>query len=143
MRRAWSESDALWRLTKDAEAALRFLVTRRAVAASLQGAEVAIALLPNARLRELKRRYLRKDAPVVDVLSFPHSDEFPSPGRGKYLGEVYLNRTIIRRDPVRGRHLFIHGLLHLLGYRHDSKRDTMEMEKREKSILAFLENSEF
>lgn len=138
MSRAWNEPAALKGLMKDAEETLRFLAKRKQIAPSFQRAEVTIAFLPNRKLRELKRRYLLKDALVVDVLSFPEPKNFPRPRGEKYLGEVYLNRAIARRDPDRGRRLFIHGLLHLLGYRHDLKRDTMEMEKREKEILAFL-----
>ena len=35
-------------------------------------------------------------------------------------------------------HLFIHGVLHLLGYEHDVDRDALEMEQIEKSILSKL-----
>ena len=35
-------------------------------------------------------------------------------------------------------HLFIHGVLHLLGYEHDVDRDASEMEQIEKSILSKL-----
>ena len=35
-------------------------------------------------------------------------------------------------------HLFIHGVLHLLGYKHDSDREALKMEQIEKSILSKL-----
>ena len=35
-------------------------------------------------------------------------------------------------------HLFIHGILHLLGYKHDSDREALKMEQIEKSILSKL-----
>ena len=35
-------------------------------------------------------------------------------------------------------HLFVHGILHLLGYRHDSDREASKMEQIEKSILSKL-----
>ena len=35
-------------------------------------------------------------------------------------------------------HLFVHGVLHLLGYVHDSDREASKMEKIEKSILSKL-----
>ena len=35
-------------------------------------------------------------------------------------------------------HLFIHGVLHLLGYKHDSDREASKMEQIEKSILSKL-----
>ncbi len=120
---------------------LKWLRVRRAVPA--RRAEVELAFLPNAALRRLKRTYLRKDAPVVDVLSFPAitktaagkpAPDFPSPDapRGR-LGEVYLNRAIAARDPDRALFLLVHGILHLCGYDHRLKRDTMEMEKLEQA----------
>ena len=35
-------------------------------------------------------------------------------------------------------HLFVHGVLHLLGYQHDSDREASKMEQIEKSILGKL-----
>ena len=35
-------------------------------------------------------------------------------------------------------HLFVHGVLHLLGYKHDSDREASKMEQIEKSILGKL-----
>ena len=35
-------------------------------------------------------------------------------------------------------HLFVHGVLHLLGYKHDSDREASKMEQIEKSILSKL-----
>ena len=35
-------------------------------------------------------------------------------------------------------HLFVHGVLHLLGYVHDSDREALKMEQIEKSILSKL-----
>ena len=35
-------------------------------------------------------------------------------------------------------HLFVHGILHLLGYKHDSDREASKMEQIEKSILSKL-----
>ncbi len=115
---------------------LKWLRARRAVPA--RRSEVELAFLPNAALRRLKRAYLGKDAPVVDVLSFPAfakpAADFPSPDapRGR-LGEVYLNRAIAARDPDRALFLLVHGILHLCGYDHRLKRDTMEMEKLEQA----------
>ena len=35
-------------------------------------------------------------------------------------------------------HLFVHGVLHLLGYKHSSDREASKMEQIEKSILSKL-----
>lgn len=133
------------------EQKLALLVPKILAAAGGKKAERAeVRLLPNSELRRLKRAYLRKDAPIVDVLSFPAgakapagkpAGDFPFPEvSGKYLGEVYLNKDIARRDPARARFLLVHGVLHLLGFSHEGKRDRMEMEKAEQKVLKEVSN---
>lgn len=117
-------------LTRTAQRALRFLHVARG--------DIAVHVLPNRELRALKRRYLRRDARVVDVLAFPEPPRFPHPERkGPFLGEVYLNEGFLR-DPVRLRYLLVHGMLHILGYRHSRRRDMMVMERLEKRVLRKL-----
>src|SRR5688572_16749874 len=80
---------------------------------------VTVAIVPDARVRALNRRFRRKDAPT-DVLSFP-SDE-----RG-YLGDIVIAAGVARRQAQEAGHpagselrvLALHGLLHLLGYDHE------------------------
>lgn len=113
-------------------------LTRRGALGARANPSIELALLPNAALRQLKKRYLGKVAKVVDVLAFPAKD-FPSPEHPtKYLGEVYINAALARRDFPRARFLLIHGILHLLGYRHERKRDTIVMERLEQELLLFL-----
>ncbi|MFH1246251.1 MAG: rRNA maturation RNase YbeY [Candidatus Liptonbacteria bacterium] len=99
--------------------------------------EVEVELLLNDELKKLKKEYLKKDAETVDVLSFPNKN-FPVPGKKQYLGEIYLNREIVNRDPSRGIFLLLHGVLHLIGYRHDNKHDTIVMERLEQEIIHAL-----
>lgn len=116
--------------------ALAWLVRRRVIKAAEGRRPVTVILLPNAELRRLKKTHLRKDVPIVDVLSFPAAEGFPHPdSRFPALGEIYLNRDIAAKDPDRAEALVIHGLLHLLGYRHHRNRDRIEMEKLEKRVL--------
>lgn len=95
---------------------------------------IECSLVPNAKLRELKKEYLQKDVEIVDVLAFP-ADEFPDPEAGPhYLGEVYINEDIARDDISRAVFLLVHGVLHLLGYRHEEKDDIIVMEELEKKV---------
>ena len=74
----------------------------------------------------------------VSILSFPENEGFPHPERrGKMLGEIYLNYDFTKGDPNLISYLFIHGLLHLLGYEHAKNRDRMEMEKLEKELFIY------
>ncbi|MEK7212640.1 MAG: rRNA maturation RNase YbeY [Patescibacteria group bacterium] len=98
---------------------------------------VGVFLLPNAELRRLKREFLGQDTPLVDVLSFPAPPGFPRLEAAKFLGEVYLNRDIVR-NRRRGTRLLIHGALHLLGFSHGRKSDKIRMQKLEKRLVQNL-----
>ena len=73
------------------------------------------------------------------MLAFPEPAKFPHPEmKKKYLGEIYLNRDILKKSPERAKALLLHGVLHLLGYDHKKRLDIAEMESLEKKILAKL-----
>ncbi len=84
---------------------------------------VAVALVPDTEMRRLNRVYRRKDRPT-DVLSFPSS--LP-------LGDIAIARGVAARQARQHGHrqatewriLALHGLLHLLGYDHDTDRGEM------------------
>ena len=93
---------------------------------------ITVAVVPDGRVRELNRRYRRKNAPT-DVLSFP-ADE---PGD---LGDVVIALGVAKRQATAAGHslntefrvLALHGLLHLLGYDHE--RDDGEMRRLERRL---------
>ena len=93
---------------------------------------VAVAVVPDRRIRELNRQYRHKDA-ATDVLSFP-ADE---PGQ---LGDIVIALGVARRQARSAGHslstelqvLALHGLLHLLGYDHE--RDNGEMRRLEQRL---------
>ena len=74
--------------------------------------------------------------PTVNVLAFEEPQGFPHPDRNVSLGEVYVNFERYGTDPDRLLSLVVHGVAHLLGFRHDGRRDTMEMHRMEKKLLA-------
>src|SRR5687767_10109272 len=88
---------------------------RRVAPARARGS-VTVAIVPDARVRTLNRKYRRKDT-LTDVLSFPAEE------RG-YLGDVVIAAGVARRYAREAGHslltelrvLALHGLLHLLGY---------------------------
>jgi probable rRNA maturation factor len=93
---------------------------------------VTVALVSDARVRVLNRRFRRKDG-ATDVLSFP-ADE---PG---ILGDIVIASGVARRQAAAAGHAFatelrvlaLHGLLHLLGYDHE--RDDGEMARLERRL---------
>lgn len=103
----------------------------RTAPASARGA-VTVALVSDARVRALNRRYRRTDA-ATDVLSFPAGDP-------DALGDVVIATGVARRHAREAGHslrtelrvLALHGLLHLLGYDHE--RDDGQMARLERRL---------
>ena len=93
---------------------------------------VAIAVVPDRRIRELNRQYRQKNV-ATDVLSFPAAE----PGQ---LGDIVIALGVARRQARFAQHslsiefrvLALHGLLHLLGYDHE--RDNGEMRRVEQRL---------
>ena len=91
---------------------------------------MTIAIVPDTRVRLLNRQYRGKDQPT-DVLSFP-ADE-----RGQ-LGDVVIASGVAARQAREAGHplgtelrvLALHGLLHLLGYDHETDDGQMRRIER-------------
>jgi probable rRNA maturation factor len=96
----------------------------RAAPAAARG-EVTVALVSDARMRTLNRSFRGKDY-ATDVLSFP-SDEKES------LGDIVIATGVAHRQADDTGHpvgtelkvLALHGLLHLLGYDHETDAGAM------------------
>lgn len=106
----------------------------------IKNSSVEIFLLSGAEMRRLGRKYLKKKkGHTPAVLSFTEPKRFPHPEKkGRFLGEIYLNKDLGRGGSLRLRQLLLHGLLHILGYSHDKKSDTLKMERLEKKLAKFL-----
>jgi probable rRNA maturation factor len=86
---------------------------------------VTVALVSDRKIRTLNRTYRRKDA-ATDVLSFPADEP-------RQLGDVVIAAGIARRQARQAGHplqteirvLALHGLLHLLGYDHETDHGRM------------------
>ncbi len=111
----------------------------------LSAAEAAIALSSNARVQALNLTYRGKDKPT-NVLSFPSPEQGAPPGAIRHLGDIVLAAETVAAEaaaenkPPRHhlQHLAVHGLLHLLGYDHETEEEAAEMEALEVEILAGL-----
>lgn len=118
------------------EAKLHTLAKKLLKQLKVTGASLDIFLLRDADMTALKARFIKKKT-EPNVLSFKEPIAFPHPElkKGKYLGEVYLNKDILKREPERAAPLLLHGILHLLGHDHEKKADAEKMEDLEKRIL--------
>lgn len=116
--------------------------TARAAEAALDAAaaDITILLTSDDTVRELNARYRGKDAPT-NVLSFPA----PQSAR-PHLGDIALTYGVCAAEAeAQGKplshhltHLTVHGVLHLLGYDHESELDADAMEALERTILSRL-----
>jgi probable rRNA maturation factor len=106
------------------------------------GAEcVAIRLIDDAEMARLNQTY-RKKKGSTDVLSFPALElmkvgslaQQAKKVRGEFLGDIAISPKVARRNarelrrdlPEELKVLILHGVLHLLGYDHESDRGEME-----------------
>jgi probable rRNA maturation factor len=109
--------------------------------------ELGITLTDDAGQQQLNHKYRGKPAPT-NVLAFPACDPNASVpcGAPLLLGDVVLAFETVEREAVdqgktfvdHFRHLVVHGVLHLLGWEHQSEAAAAEMEALETSILAKL-----
>lgn len=114
----------------------------------VSSAEVSVLLTDDAEQRTLNRTYRGFDKPT-NVLSFPalaEGDPLPPPGAPLPLGDIALAfETLQRECDAQGvtfhdhfSHLLVHGMLHLIGYDHETAAEAADMEAREVEILAAL-----
>ncbi len=118
-------------------------------AGPLAGAALILGLVltDDAEQRGLNRTYRGRDA-ATNVLAFAIADpEAPAPpGSPVLLGDVVLAFATIEREAAEQqkeladhlRHLVVHGVLHLLGFDHQSASEAEAMEAREIEILETL-----
>jgi len=106
---------------------------------------VTVVLAGDGLLHQLNREHRDLDEPT-DVLSFPASEGEPfpgEPGQTPYLGDIAISVPRVRQQAVAAsmepdeelRHVVLHGLLHLMGYDHETPEDDRRMRAREEAVL--------
>ena len=108
---------------------------------------VGVVLTDDAEQRDLNRTWRGKDSPT-NVLAFALTDpdEKPPSGAPVLLGDVVLAFETVAREAAEQRkplgdhlaHLVVHGVLHLLGFDHESEAEAAIMEAGETEILSRL-----
>ena len=98
-----------------------------------------LLLSGNNEIKKLNKKFRKKNK-STDVLSFPFYNikEFKKQKKGIiYLGDVILNFNMINKKDFKNDfdRLWVHGFLHLMGYKHFTNKDYKKMNKMEISIL--------
>jgi probable rRNA maturation factor len=126
-------------LDADVEATLRGI----AEALGESRAPVDLIVVDDGAIRVINRDFRGLDRPT-DVISFSYRDESGSAlWKEELAGEIYVSHQTVEREAsamgVEVRNVFlrtgVHGLLHVLGYDHESELDAARMESEEKRLL--------
>lgn len=106
--------------------------------------ELSIAIVEITEMADLNATYRQKDGPT-DVLSFPCDDPCPvtGPDEPVMLGDVVIAPEVAIAQAIEYGHtveeelnlLLVHGVLHLMGYDHESDDDAAVMQARERVLL--------
>ena len=115
---------------------------RQSDAKFVPGAEISLLLCDDACIRDLNARWRGQDKPT-NVLSFPAAAD---PTTTPILGDIAIAFETLAREagddgkslPAHFIHLLVHGVLHLVGYDHQSDAEAEVMEHLERASLASL-----
>ncbi len=114
-------------------------LTRRVLKGELaSGKSINIVYCSDRRISELNRRFRGRNR-ITDVLAFELMDtEEPD-----FLGEIYINLRQARRQAKEHKasyekevkRLTVHGVLHLLGFNDETKREFKLMQATQQKLL--------
>lgn len=133
-------------LRVDTEALVE-LARRTLEAEGVRSGELSVSLVTRDEIGRLHEEYLGEPGPT-DVLSFPQDDLVPpgdaTPGGSEggmlLLGDVVVCPEVAGRQnrdlEAEVRLLLVHGILHLLGYEHETENDRTEMWRRQDGYVA-------
>jgi len=112
-----------------------------AIASSLSTKEVELIITDDETMKSLNLEHRGKET-STDVLSFPMEAPYTEQSIfGMPLGSIVISESFVKQKADEFRHsiqdelslLFIHGMLHLLGFDHEV--DDGEMRTREEEII--------
>ena len=100
----------------------------------------SILLTNNKKMKNLNNKFRKKNKPT-DVLSFPINHKMLN---NLYIGDIAISYEIINKRSQNSNFflefdkIWIHGYLHLLGYKHKKLFDYKIMNKKENLILNYF-----
>lgn len=114
---------------------------------SFEECEISLLICGDSQIKELNKEYREKDY-ATDVLSFPMADN--PYDEGGMLGDIVISLDTAKKQAQEAdialereiSFLFIHGLLHLMGFDHElGEAEEEEMFSLQEEILLKLVNS--
>lgn len=112
---------------------------------------INLSICGNYKIKKLNKEFRNKDK-VTDVLSFPLQDDVRNNHLDAFfpqveLGDIYISKEVCQKQSKEFNlsfeeefiHLFIHGVLHLLGYDHEiNEAEEKLMFSLEEKLLKFI-----
>jgi len=105
---------------------------------------IHIIVISPTEMTSLNETYRGKEWPT-DILTFPYRDTVRK--STDIAGEIYLCLEKIQYyAEERGtsyeeqlKYIIVHGLVHMMGYDHETEKESQEMERIEKKILSLMQ----
>ena len=109
---------------------------------------LTVLLSNNKKIKKLNKKFRKKNK-STDVLSFPFYEKKQLNNKIKKEKEIYLGDIIINLNEIKNKNnknkfqeglnkLWVHGLVHLFGYRHKKDNDFYAMNKIEQKYLEYI-----
>jgi probable rRNA maturation factor len=111
-------------------------------------AELSILIVDDPQIAKLNKQYLHRNGPT-NVIAFPMRTDPFSNINPELLGDVVISIETAEKEgksigismEERFTQLLVHGILHLLGYDHETtEQDADKMEKKSEEILKLIES---
>ena len=109
-----------------------------------------ILLSGDNEIKTLNKKFRKKNK-ITDILSFPFHEKkilnklINNKNNNVYLGDIIINLNKIIEQSQKNNFttifdkIWVHGLTHLLGYRHKSNQDYFTMQKLEDKIIKSIQ----
>ena len=118
------------------------LVLEKTGSESFENKQINIKYASEEEIQFLNEKFYKKKG-ITNVLAFTNHLKFPNE-EANLIGEIALCIKQIEREArvykkaieTRLKHMIVHGVLHLLGFDHEEKKDQLEMEKLESDIIS-------
>ncbi|MBI1908939.1 MAG: rRNA maturation RNase YbeY [Deltaproteobacteria bacterium] len=107
----------------------------------LADCELSIVFVSDRVIQKYHAQYFNDSTPT-DVISFPSGEQ------NGFLGDILISLDTAARQARQKKHstwdevklLLVHGILHLLGYDHQKKRDRQKMWQKQRALLRSIAN---
>ncbi len=112
-------------------------------------AELSLLIVDDTRIAEINQKHLGRTGPT-NVIAFPMGNQDFPEIQPELLGDVVISMQTAHREASEAEYsmeerfteLMIHGILHLLGYDHETNQeDARQMAEKSRDLMEHLQSS--